>query len=99
MIHGDVQTRLDALLAARCASCREVLPPDVPVVNHGDLQFHLACQPSCSICRRALQVGEGGWRSEGRVVSEPWGYAVRPTRFLCSDCLGTAPRDEPRGSF
>ena len=89
---------LDDLLAARCAACRDVLADDLVIVNFGDLQFHLACRPSCSTCRRTLRPGEGGWRSDGHVVSEPWGYSVRPERFWCPECLGAVLRDAPRGS-
>lgn len=95
---GGCDTRgLDDLLASRCVACREVVRPDAEVVNHGDVLFHLVCQPSCATCGRALAPGDGGWRSEGRVVSEPWGYAVRPDHFWCPNCLGSVPRDPPRG--
>lgn len=90
--------RLEHLLAPRCVACREVLPDDAPFVNFGDLQFHLDCRPACTTCARSLLPGEGGWRSEGRVVSEVWGYSVRPDHFWCPECLGMAPREAPRGS-
>jgi hypothetical protein len=93
-----VSPRRDDLLAARCATCRDTLADDMVIVNFGDLQFHLDCRPACSTCGRALRPGEGGWRLEGHVVSEPWGYSVQPETFWCAECLGTALRDAPKGS-
>ena len=93
---SSTSAKLGELLAARCADCREVVDQHVPMVNHGDLQFHVACSPSCATCSRAMTPGEGGWRSEGRVVWEPWGYAVRPTRFWCPQCLGSSTLGEPQ---
>ncbi len=94
-----VRTRAEDLLAPRCSGCRAALSADSPVVNFGDMQFHVDCGPACAICGRSLRPGEGGWRGEGKVVSEPWGYAIRPSSFWCPECLGEAPRDEPRASF
>lgn len=90
--------RFDTLLAARCAECREEVAECAPAVNFGDLQFHPGCRPTCCICGESLGGGEGGWRSEGQVISESWGYSVRPIRFWCPDCLGSVLRDRPRGS-
>lgn len=87
------------LLAPRCADCGEVVTATEEVANFGDLQYHLACRPRCEICRRRLEPGEGGWRAEGRVVSEPWGYGVRAERLWCPSCYGSAPRDEPKAAF
>lgn len=90
--------RLDTLLSARCSKCRDEVAEWAPVVNFGELQFHERCRPACCTCGDSLGSGEGGWRSEGYVVSETWGYSVRPVRFWCPDCLGTVLRDPPRGS-
>lgn len=88
--------RLAELLAPRCATCRSVLDPGEPVTNHGDMQFHLECSPACAMCGTRLRRGEGGWRGEATVVSEPWGYGMRPLRFWCAACLGSSLRDPPR---
>lgn len=97
----DRSARLADLLAARCAACRQVVHAGERIVSFGDLQFHdgSACRPACEMCASPLPPGSVGWRGEGHVVSEPWGYGVRPTRFLCPECLGSAPRDEPRAHF
>ncbi len=87
------------LLDPRCVGCQAPIAARTPIVNFGDMQFHPDCRPACATCGRVLRPGESGWRSEGRVVSEPWGYSVRPTAFWCPECLSGVPRDEPRSSF
>jgi hypothetical protein len=95
----DVNHRLhrwdptDATLDLRCAHCRAVVGEREITVNFGDLVFHPNCSPACAICSRPLGAGEAGWRFEGEVVSEPYGWSVRPTRFWCRECLAAAPRD------
>jgi len=93
---SSTSLKASELLAPRCADCREVVEASVPVVNHGDLQFHIGCSPRCNTCGRAMEPGEGGWRSEGRVVWEPWGYTVRLSRLWCEQCLGNATLGEPQ---
>jgi hypothetical protein len=85
------------LLASRCATCREVVDDREAVVNFGELIFHFGCSPGCNVCGRTLAAGEAGWRFEGEVVSEPFGWSVRPTRFWCRDCLDRSVRDRPVG--
>jgi hypothetical protein len=85
------------LLASRCASCRELVDERGLIVNFGELVFHLGCSPGCIVCGRTLGVGEAGWRFEGDVVSEPFGWSVRPTRFWCRHCLEQSIRDRPVG--
>lgn len=86
-------------LAPRCGLCKGIVEQDEPALNFGDLLFHRGCSPRCATCGRPLYEGGAGWRSEGRVVSEPWGYSVYPERFWCPECLGSSPRDEPRAHF
>lgn len=91
--------RIGELLAPRCGACGHVLGSGPATVNFGDLQYHPDCRPACDVCATPLEPGGVGWRSEGHVVSEPWGYRVCADGFWCPVCLGSAPRDEPRSSF
>lgn len=102
MARATVSERLAEALAPRCAACRGVLPPErevTDVVSFGDLLFHFGCRPRCATCPTELLPGAAGWRGEGRVVAEPWGWAVRPERFWCPACLGSATLDEPRSNM
>lgn len=82
-------------LLPRCTACRTPLASQSAVVNHGDMVFHAACAPSCEVCGRHLGAHDAAWHCESEVVSESWGYSLRPTRLWCSHCWGTAPRDDP----
>jgi len=85
------------LLQPRCAGCREALHDAEAVVNFGELLFHFGCAPGCVTCGRVLGAGDAGWRFEGDVISEPFGWSVRPTRFWCHECLDRSARDRPVG--
>jgi hypothetical protein len=75
-------------LLPRCAACRQPMEGRGDAVNHGDMLFHADCAPNCCVCGRRLGAADVWWRCEAEVVSEPWGYGVRPIRFWCRRCSG-----------
>jgi|GEM_PF-6014288 hypothetical protein len=99
MRNGRTQTLPTLLdgLDPRCATCWEAVDHAEALVSFGDLLFHFGCAPGCRSCGRVLGPGEAGWRFVGEVVSEPWGWSLRPTKFWCRQCLEGAPRDRPSG--
>lgn len=82
-------------IEARCSTCGAAVHDEPLVVSHGDLWFHLGCAPSCALCGRMLQPADAGWRCAAEVVFAPWCWSLRPTRFVCADCLGRAATDPP----
>ena len=82
--------------AITCAAChRPVDPAAAGHVRFGEFWYHEACAPTCRTCGQSVRAeDEVAWSYHAHVVSTSFGYAQRPTGFLCPDCLDGALRDE-----
>lgn len=79
-----------------CSECRRSIDlRDGSHLRFGEFWYHRACIPSCRACGRGVRPeDETAWTYNVHVVSTPYGYAQRPTSFLCPVCLDGALRDE-----